>query len=41
MQGQIEIEALANDGDQHVHGDRDPDLRFDGVLGGAEEAVDA
>lgn len=33
--------ALLDDGDQHVGGDRDPDLRLHRVLAGAEECLDA
>ncbi len=36
----LEIEALLDDGDEHVDRGGDPDLGFDGVLGGAEEAFD-
>ena len=41
MQREIQIEALADDGHEHVdrHGDRH--LRLDRVLRGAEEALDA
>src|SRR5829696_10439998 len=30
-----------DDGDEHVDGDGDPDLSFDGVFGRPEEALDA
>ena len=30
-------EALLDDGDQNVDRDGNPDLRFDGIFGGAEE----
>ena len=33
--------SLLDDGDQHVGGDCDPDLRLHGVLAGAEEGLDA
>ena len=41
MQRKFQIEALANDGHEHVHGHSDPHLGLDRVLGGAEEALDA
>ena len=37
----VDSQALLDDGDQHIDGDGDPDLGFDGVLGGAVEALDA
>ena len=37
----LDAELPANDRDQHVHRDRDPELGLDGVLGGAVEALDA
>ena len=37
----LDVETFLDDGDQDVDGDSDPDLRLDGVLGGAEEALDA
>ena len=37
----LQIEAFFRDGDEHVDRDGDPDLGFDGVLGGAEDAFDA
>ncbi len=37
----IEVEAFFEDGDKEVDRDRDPDLGLDGVLGGAEESLDA
>ena len=37
----VEIEALFEDGDKQVDRHGDPDLSFDGVLGGAIEALDA
>ena len=37
----VDVEALLDDGDEHVDRDGDPNLRLDGVLGGAEEALDA
>ncbi len=33
----LEIEAFSDDGYQNVDRDGDPDLGFDGVLGGGEE----
>src|SRR5665213_142024 len=41
MQREFQIEALANDGDEHVDRHRDPYLRLDRVLGGAEETLNA
>lgn len=41
MQGEREVETFFDDGDEHVDGDGDPDLGFDGILGIAEEAFDA
>jgi len=41
MQGEIQCEALANDGHEHVDADGDPDLSLDGVLRGAEEGFDS
>jgi hypothetical protein len=32
---------LFHDGNQHVHRDRDPDLRFDRVFGGAVKGFDS
>jgi hypothetical protein len=40
VQGSVEFESLSDDGDEHVDGDRDPDLGLHGVLGSAEEAFD-
>lgn len=37
----MEIQSLSNDGDEHVHGHRDPYLRFHRVLRSAEETFDA
>ncbi len=37
----VDVEAFFEDGDQDVDRDGDPDLGLDGVLGGAEEALDA
>ena len=37
----MQFEAFLDDGDQHIDRDGDPDLGFDGVLAGAEEAFDA
>ena len=34
------MELLFQDGDQHVDGDRGPDLNLDGVLGGSIESPD-
>ncbi len=31
----VDVEALFDDGDEHVDRDGDPDLDLDGVLGGA------
>ena len=36
-----QLRALLDDGDQHVGRHRDPDLRLDRVLAGAEERLDA
>ena len=41
MQRQFEIEPLLNDGHQHVGGHGDPYLALDGILGSAEETLDA
>ncbi len=41
MQRQIEIEPFLDDGHQHISGDGDPYLALDGILGGAEEPLDA
>ena len=41
MQRDIEIESLFDDGDEHIGRNGDPDLALDGVLGGAEEPLDA
>jgi hypothetical protein len=35
-----QIEALLDDGDQHINRHRDPDLGFDGILGCAVETFD-
>ena len=35
------VQALFDDGDEHVDGDRDPDLGFDGIFRGAEKSLDA
>lgn len=35
------MQALADDGDQHIDRDRNPDWGLHGVLRGAEEAVDS
>ena len=35
------MEFFFDDGDQHIGGDSAPDLRLDGVLAGAEKALDA
>ena len=32
---------LADNGDEHVNADGDPDLSFDGIVGGAEKPFDA
>ena len=37
----IEFELLLDDGHEHVDGDGDPDLSLDGILGSAEEGLDA
>src|SRR5437867_8529276 len=37
MQRQVQLQALAHDGDQHVGRYRDPHLRLDCILGGANE----
>lgn len=34
------MEPFFDDGHEHIDGDGDPDLRLDGVLGGAEEGHD-
>jgi hypothetical protein len=34
------MEALFDDGDQHINGHRDPDVGFDGILGCAVETFD-
>lgn len=34
------VEAFFDDGHQHMDGDGDPDLSFDGVFGSAEEGLD-
>lgn len=36
-----QIQAFFGDGDQHVCADRDPDLRLDGILAGAQKRLDA
>ena len=41
VEAEVQIESLLDDGDEHVDGDRDPDLRPHGVLGGAVEGFDA
>jgi hypothetical protein len=41
MKRSIQIEAFLDDRHQHVDRDSGPDLGFDGVLGGAEETLDA
>ena len=41
MQRQIEIQSFFYNGDQHVSGHSNPHLCFDGVLGRAEESLDA
>ena len=41
VQAGVQIEALFEDGDEQIDRDGDPDLGFDGGLGGAEEAHDA
>ena len=35
------VEAFFDDGHQHIDGDGDPDLSFDGVFRGAEEGLDS
>ena len=35
------VQALFDDGDEHVDGDCDPDLGFDGIFRGAEKRLDA
>ena len=41
MEGGVEAQLLLDDGDQDVGSHGAPDLRFHGVLAGAEEAFDA
>src|SRR5690625_45375 len=41
MQRNLKIEPFFDDGDQHVHGDGNPNLRFHGVLACAIEALDS
>ena len=40
VQAGREVEALLDDGDKHINRDGNPDLGFDGVLGGTEEDFD-
>ena len=35
------MQAIFDNGHEHIDGDGDPDLRFDGILRGAEERFDA
>jgi len=41
MEFQVQSQALAHDGHQHVDGDGRPDLRLHGVLGESVERFDA
>ena len=41
MKTEVDFELLFDDGHQDVNAHRDPDLRFDGVDRGAQEALDA
>ena len=41
MERGLDLKLLLDDGDQHVDGDGDPNLRLHRVLGGAVEALDA
>jgi hypothetical protein len=41
VQRGCEVESLPDDGNEDVDGDRDPDLRLDGVLRGTEEPLDS
>src|ERR1035437_3325485 len=40
VKARVQTHTLADDGNQHVNRDRDPDLGLHGVLGGAEESFD-
>ena len=37
----VELELLFDDGHEHIDGDGDPDLSLHGILGSAEEGLDA
>jgi len=45
LQNSVEVGVdpvpLPDDGDEHIDGHGDPDLRLDRVLGGAEEGLDS
>jgi hypothetical protein len=41
VEGGVELEFFFEDGDEHISGDGAPDLRLDGILAVAEEALDA
>jgi len=40
VKGQVQIQSLFDDGNEHIDGDRDPDLGLDGVFRGSEEGFD-
>jgi hypothetical protein len=41
MQRDIEIQPFLDNGNERVDADSDPDLRFDRILGSADEMLDA
>src|ERR1044072_6661311 len=41
MKRALDVETLADDGDQHIGGHGNPDLSLDGILRCPEEALDA